>query len=270
VDEQERSIAASDDARPYAGRPEGIKASTTVGGQREDAGARLRARDDDLGRIAASHLRHHLQIPHRVPDPPSELRQIVFGVGGLQVQRGSRPSWHKSRGRDAITRERLRGRHDQQHAQRNRQRARELRRGGKGGFRLTGGLVYNATEVTGSSLPPASGVYDIGGVPVPVGLVGTLDGKVEFDPIVPYAGLGWGRAPGSGSGFGVTLDLGVIFQGEGEVTLTPIIPAGSPLNEPLAREALQILIEREERDLQDDIVDYDMYPVVSLGISYRF
>ncbi len=141
--------------------------------------------------------------------------------------------------------------------------------GGRG-FRLTGGLVYNDTEVTGSSLPPASGVYDIGGVPVPVALVGTLDGKVEFDPIVPYAGLGWGRAPGSGSGFGVTLDLGVIFQGEGEVTLTPIIPAGSPLNNPVAREALQILIEREERDLQEDIVDYDMYPVVSLGVSYRF
>jgi hypothetical protein len=141
--------------------------------------------------------------------------------------------------------------------------------GGRG-FRLTGGLVYNATEVTGSSLPPASGVYDIGGVDVPVGLVGTLDGKVELDPIVPYAGLGWGRAPGSGSGFGVTLDLGVIFQGEGEVTLTPVIPAGSPLNDPLARQALQILLDREEQDLQEDIADYDMYPVVSLGISYRF
>ncbi|HWM91490.1 MAG TPA: hypothetical protein VN493_12060 [Thermoanaerobaculia bacterium] len=140
---------------------------------------------------------------------------------------------------------------------------------GSRGFRLTGGLVYNDTEITGSSLPPASGVYDIGGVPVPVAILGTLDGKVEFEPIVPYAGLGWGRAPGS-SGFGVTLDLGVIFQGEGEVTLTPVIPAGSPLNNPLAREALQILLDREERELQDDIADYDLYPVVSLGISYRF
>lgn len=68
----------------------------------------------------------------------------------------------------------------------------------------------------------------------------------------------------------MTLDLGVIFQGEGEVTLTPIIPAGSPLNDPLARQALQILIDREEQDLQDDVADYDLYPVVSLGISYRF
>lgn len=141
---------------------------------------------------------------------------------------------------------------------------------GSRGFRLTGGLVYNSTEITGSSLPPASGVYDIGGVLVPADLLGTLDGEVDFDPVVPYAGLGWGRAPGSGSGFGVSLDLGVIFQGEGEVTLTPVIPAGSPLNDPIARQALQILIEREEQDLQDDIADYDMYPVVSLGISYRF
>lgn len=138
------------------------------------------------------------------------------------------------------------------------------------GFRLTGGLVYNGTDVTGRSLPPASGVYDIGGVPVPASLIGTLDADVEFDPIVPYAGLGWGRAPGSGSGFGVTLDLGVMFQGEGEVTLTPRIPAGSPLNDPVARQALQILLDREERDLQEDVNDYDMYPVVSLGISYRF
>lgn len=141
--------------------------------------------------------------------------------------------------------------------------------GGRG-FRLTGGLVYNATDVTGRSLPPASGSYDIGGVLVPAAILGTLDADVEFDPIVPYAGLGWGRAPGSGSGFGVTLDLGVMFQGEGEVTLTPRIPAGSPLNDPLARQALQILIDREERDLQEDVNDYDLYPVVSLGISYRF
>lgn len=141
--------------------------------------------------------------------------------------------------------------------------------GGRG-FRLTGGLVYNGTDVTGHSLPPASGSYDIGGVPVPVSILGTLDADVEFDPIVPYAGLGWGRAPGSGSGFGVTLDLGVMFQGEGEVTLTPRIPAGSPLNDPLARQALQVLLDREEQDLQEDVNDYDLYPVVSLGISYRF
>lgn len=141
---------------------------------------------------------------------------------------------------------------------------------GGGGFRLSGGLVYNFTEVTGHSLPPASGIYDIGGVPVPAAILGTLDASVDFDPIAPYAGFGWGRPPRSGSGFGFTVDLGVIFQGKGEVTLTPNIPANSPLNSPVAREALQILLEREEDDLEEDIADYDLYPVVSVGFSYRF
>ena len=64
------------------------------------------------------------------------------------------------------------------------------------GFRLTGGLVYNDTRIEGTSLPPASGLYDIGGVPVPVALVGTLSGKIDFNPTVPYVGLGWGNAVG--------------------------------------------------------------------------
>jgi hypothetical protein len=103
-----------------------------------------------------------------------------------------------------------------------------------------------------------------------VSVLGTLDGKVEFDPVVPYAGLGWGTAPRSGRHWGVTIDAGAMFQGRGHVTLTPRIPAGSPLNNPIARQALQILINREERDVEHDISDYDIYPVVSLGVSYRF
>lgn len=142
--------------------------------------------------------------------------------------------------------------------------------GGRG-FRLTGGLVYNATEIEGESLPPASGVYDIGGVPVPAAILGTLDGVIEFDPVVPYAGLGWGNAVGPGNRIGFALDLGVMFQGKGEVTLTPDIPEGSPINSvPGAREALQVLLDREEREIEEDIADYDLYPVVSIGISYRF
>src|SRR3954453_17802217 len=35
-------------------------------------------------------------------------------------------------------------------------------RPGGGGFRLSGGLVYNDTRIAAHSLPPASGIYDIG------------------------------------------------------------------------------------------------------------
>jgi hypothetical protein len=142
--------------------------------------------------------------------------------------------------------------------------------GGRG-FRLTGGIVYNNTEVTGNSLPPASGVYDLGGVPVPVSILGTLDAKADFDPVVPYVGLGWGNAVAEGKKVGFFFDLGVIFQGEADVELTPNLPANSPINTtPGARDALEILLSREERDLESEASDYDLYPVVSLGLTYRF
>jgi len=138
------------------------------------------------------------------------------------------------------------------------------------GFRLSGGLVYNDTRIEGRSLPPASGFYDIGGVPVPVALVGTLSGKIDFNPTVPYVGLGWGNAVAPGKKVGFYADAGVMFQGRGRVTLTPNIPAGSPLNNPTARAALDVLLRREENDIENKVADYTVYPVVSLGLSYRF
>lgn len=140
-----------------------------------------------------------------------------------------------------------------------------------GGFRLTGGALYNDSEVRGQSLVPASGTYDIGGVPVPANLVGTLAGRIEFDPIVPYAGLGWGNALQSQRSLSFSFDLGVAFIGAGDVTLTPQIPAGSPLNDPIARALLDIQLEREARDIEEDLEqDYDLYPVLSIGVAYRF
>lgn len=142
--------------------------------------------------------------------------------------------------------------------------------GGRG-FRLTAGVVWNGTKVEGSSLPPASGFYDISGVPVPVAILGTLDAEADFDPFVPYVGLGWGNAVGANQKVGFSLDVGAVFQGGADVELTPVLPPDSPiLTTPGAREALQILLDREENDIEDEAGDYDIYPVVSIGVTYRF
>ena len=138
-------------------------------------------------------------------------------------------------------------------------------------FRLTGGLVWNDNRVDGRSIPSASGTYDIAGVQVPVSVVERLDARADFHPIVPYAGIGWGNPAASTRRAGVAFDLGVIFQGKARVHLTPVIPPGSPiLTVPGAREALNLLIQQEERDLEKEAADYEYYPVVSLGVWYRF
>lgn len=142
--------------------------------------------------------------------------------------------------------------------------------GGRG-FRLSAGVAYNATEVSGTSLPPTSGVYDIGGVPVPVDLLGTLEGTIEFDPLSPYVGIGWGGAPAAGRGWSASFDLGVLFVGEPDVELDPVLAPGSPIPTiPGGPALLEIALDREESDIEADLADYDIYPVLSLGVSYRF
>lgn len=141
---------------------------------------------------------------------------------------------------------------------------------GGGSFRLSGGAVFNGNEVEGESLPPASGFYEIGDVQVPVALLGTLRGKVEWDSVAPYAGLGFGNPFGGDGGWSFGLDLGVIFQGEPQVTLTPVFSPGSPLDTPVGRALLRTQLDEEERNLEEEFSDFDLYPVVSFGVSYRF
>lgn len=138
-------------------------------------------------------------------------------------------------------------------------------------FRLTAGAFWNGNEVEGESLPPASGFYEIGDLPVPVALLGTLEGKVEWETVAPYVGLGFGNAVAPGRAWRVVLDLGVVLQGEPEVTLTPVFSPGSPLEtNPVARALLEIALAEEERELEDELADFDLYPVVALGVTYRF
>lgn len=140
---------------------------------------------------------------------------------------------------------------------------------GAGAFRLSAGVFYNATRITGTSIAPPSGVYRIGGVDVPASLVGSLRGRVDFPTFAPYIGLGWGRAAGGGR-WGFKADLGAAYQGRGSVTLTPQIPAGSPILQiPGARELLDLAVAREEAEAERRIAKYTVYPVVSLGIVYR-
>jgi len=140
---------------------------------------------------------------------------------------------------------------------------------GASAFRLSAGVFYNATRITGTSIAPPSGVYRIGGIDVPASLVGSLRGRVDFPTLAPYAGIGWGRAAG-GNRLGFKADLGVAYQGHGKVTLTPQIPAGSPiLHIPGALAVLDLAVAQEEAEAERRIAKYDVYPVVTIGLVYR-
>jgi hypothetical protein len=114
---------------------------------------------------------------------------------------------------------------------------------------------------------------------------GRIDGDVDLGSFAPFLGFGWGGSP-AGRGFGLSFEAGVMFadapgvglraQGRAcESTLLACDPDGlsgfdvnSP-NDPRAQ-TFRTELENEERALERDLEDLRYFPVVNLGLHYRF
>lgn len=128
-----------------------------------------------------------------------------------------------------------------------------------GGFRLSGGLRINDNR--GDLSAVSMGDVEIGGTTYTAAQVGTLDGRVEFNRVAPYIGIGWeGTIFSPNLYFGA--DLGVMFQGNPKVSLTATGAAASP--------QLQADLERERKEVEDKLKPLAFYPVISFSIGYRF
>jgi hypothetical protein len=111
--------------------------------------------------------------------------------------------------------------------------------------------------------PGSGGTYDIGGVTFTQAQVGTLRGTGDLGNSAPYLGLGW-LWGSEGAGLAWSLDLGVLFQGSPDIELTST--GGTLSNDP----SLQAAIAAEEVDLENSVNQFDLYPALSIGVSYRF
>ena len=139
---------------------------------------------------------------------------------------------------------------------------------GGGGFRLTGGAVWNDSEVEATAPLEELLRREIPTLP-PLGFdAGTLRGTVTVDPVGPYLGIGWGN-PFRGGRWNVAFDLGAVYHGTPEVRLVAdtTIPIGLI---PGGREALDRELAEEEAALQEEVDDYTVLPVASVTISFAF
>jgi len=134
-------------------------------------------------------------------------------------------------------------------------------------FRVTGGVYYNGTELEMCGKPDATTGITIGNINYNATQIGSLNAKVEFDEIAPYVGIGWGNSVKKG-GWSFSADVGLMYQGEPEVTLTPIY--GPAITNASLQAPIDAEVVREEAELQDTLNDYKIYPVISVGITYTF
>jgi hypothetical protein len=134
-----------------------------------------------------------------------------------------------------------------------------------GSFRISGGLAYNNNRIDATATPE-TGVIVINGVAYPADQVGRLYADLSWDKASPYVGIGWGSSPGGGRGLFLTTDLGVFYQTP-TVSLTGV--CGPALSASMCQQ-LQADVRAEEVQLRDAVADAKWYPVLSIGIGYRF
>lgn len=114
-----------------------------------------------------------------------------------------------------------------------------------GGFRLSGGLVFNNNKIT------ITGTGDVNGTSR------VVDAELKMsDTVAPYIGLGYSTRPKDAKGFGFNFDLGVMFQ-KPKASLT-------------AAGASQADIDAQTAKMQDAADKLKNMPVLGLGFSYSF
>ncbi|WP_412852062.1 hypothetical protein [Ectothiorhodospira shaposhnikovii] len=124
-----------------------------------------------------------------------------------------------------------------------------------GNFRVSAGAYHNGNELKGK----ADGSLDIGDNTYDA----SLDATIDWRSFAPYVGIGYGNAI-RGSRWSFAMDAGVMFTGSPDVRLR------GQVSDPALEDAFNDDLKREEDSLKEELKDVKYWPVLSLGVSYRF
>lgn len=131
------------------------------------------------------------------------------------------------------------------------------------GFRITGGAFYQPDEIEFKATPASA--VTIGNASYTPTEIGTMTTKIETGDISPYAGIGYSDAfsyNGRDKHWFLETDLGVKFNDVSSTTTS----TGSLANDPTFRADLQ----REKNNIQDEFDILEYYPILNIGVTYKF
>jgi len=132
----------------------------------------------------------------------------------------------------------------------------------QGSFRTSLGLMYNNNKANLTGIPAAGGGFTINGKLDPS--ISSLQGTMTFNKVAPYIGIGWGNPAKKNKGWGMTTDIGVLFQGSPKTTLVATC-SSAPCSL-----ATQNSVVAENASLESNLSNFKWWPVASIGISYQW
>ncbi|MGH8144241.1 MAG: hypothetical protein ACREU2_17215 [Steroidobacteraceae bacterium] len=139
-----------------------------------------------------------------------------------------------------------------------------------GGFHVSAGAIGDGTRLDVVGHPAAGSTYTLNGHAYSAADVGSLTGRVKFgNPVSPYVGIGWGDPVGANGHLHFLFDVGAIYGGTPNVTLTAVCGRGAPAGGTTCRQ-LQPDVQAQRAKLAHDVTIVQWYPVLDLGLAYRF
>ncbi|WP_236693698.1 hypothetical protein [Robbsia andropogonis] len=126
-------------------------------------------------------------------------------------------------------------------------------------FRFTAGALIGNSYLKGDG-ESTGGTYRINGQDY-AAAGQSVSAKISYPAVRPYLGIGFGHKTEGRRGVNVTADLGVAY---GKPRVDYSVSAG------LAAQAGAANVQAEEQRISDSVSKYRIYPVVQIGLAYRF
>lgn len=134
-----------------------------------------------------------------------------------------------------------------------------------GSFRISGGLFLNGNEVDVDGAVRKDRILGEYAYLAPLTELVHVKGNVDFNTIAPYAGIGW-RSNHGESGWGLACEFGVLFQGAAQVS-DLYVQAPVDVND---IKPVQDFLDEQKKEIEDELDDYQYYPVASIMLMYNF
>ena len=134
-------------------------------------------------------------------------------------------------------------------------------------FLLSAGAYFGTREISVSGTPTPGTTVEIGDETFTAAQVGTLNGTLDFGDAAPFVGLGWNTTFTSQNRLGFKFVVGAAFGSEPEATLTR--SGGSTLT-PADQARLDRELQDEQAEIESEADNYKIFPVVQVGLAFRF
>lgn len=129
-------------------------------------------------------------------------------------------------------------------------------------FLISGGAYLGDRDIGLGATPTVP--VEIGGTTYTPSQVGTLSGAIKLQDIAPFVGVGWDDTFTRKGPLGFRAIVGVAFSDTPDVVLEST--GGSLSN----NATFQDRLDDEAREIQNDVEGYGFFPVVQVGLNYRF